>query len=100
MTLWKCRLSVLGSKGMVAMFAGNQGWIKSLGARHIEWLELAAERHVCQFETELPPVKGLRKVSCRLARLTFLLVYEDEGNRIKGLAKAKSGQVEHCELAY
>jgi hypothetical protein len=100
MTLWKCRLSVLGSKGTASIFAGSQGWIKTSGACHIEWLELAAERHVCQFETELPPVKGLRKVSRRWPQLTLLLDYEDEGNRIKGLAKAKAGQVEHCELAY
>lgn len=100
MTLWKCRLTLVDFKGTAAMFTGNQGWIKTLGARHIEWLELAAERHVCQFETELPPVEQLRKVSCRWARLTLLLDYEDEGNRIKGLAKAKAGQVEHCEIAY
>jgi hypothetical protein len=100
MTMRKCRLTVLGSKGTVAGFAEKPGWIKTLGACHIEWLELAAKRHVCQFETTLAPVEGLRKVSRRWARQTFLLDYEDEGNRIKGLVKAKAGHVEHCEFAY
>ena len=100
MTLWKCRLTLVDFKGTTAMFAGNQGWIKTLGACHIDWLELSAERHVCQFETELPPVRGLPKVSRRWARITWLLDYADEGNRIKGLAKAKAGQVEHCDISY
>ena len=82
MTLWNCRLTLVDSKQTVAGFAGSSGWIKTLGARHIEWLQLSPGRHVCQFETELPPVERLRKVSRRWARLTLLLDYEDETNRI------------------
>jgi hypothetical protein len=100
MTLWKCRLTLVDSKRTVALFAGSSGWKKTLGACHIEWLELSPGRHVCQFETELQPVGQLRKVSRRWAHLTLLLDYEDEGNRIKDLAKAKAGQIEHCEISY
>jgi len=100
MTMWKCRLTLVDLKGTASTFAGSRGWIKTLGARHFEWLELAAKRHVCQFETALPPVEGLRKVSRRWPQLTLLLDYEDETRRIKDLAKAKAGQVEHCEFAY
>jgi hypothetical protein len=100
MESWKCRLTLVDFKGSAAMFTGNRGWIKTLGARHIEWLELAAERHACQFETELPPVERLRRVSRRWPQLTLLLDYEDETHRIKGVAKAKAGHVEHCEFVY
>jgi hypothetical protein len=100
MTLWKCRLTLVDFKGTASVFARNPRWLKTLGACHIEWLELSAERHVCQFETERPPVAQLRKVSHYGARLTLLLDYEDERHRIKGVAKAKAGQVEHCEIGY
>jgi hypothetical protein len=100
MTLWKCRLAVIDSKRTVSLFAGNSKWIKTIGGRHIEWLELSAQRHVCQFETELPPVERLQKVSRHWTGLTLLLDYDNEVSRIKGLAKAKAGQIEHCEIAY
>jgi len=100
MTLWKCRLTVIDSKRTVSLFSGSSRWIKILGARHIEWLELSGQRHVCQFETELLPVERLQKFSRHWAKLTLLLDYENEENRIKGLAKAKAGQIEHCEIGY
>jgi len=100
MRLWKCRLSLIDVKGTAAKYAENPRWIKDMGACHIEWLEFSPERHVCQFETELPPVERLRRVSRRWSRLTLLLDFEDETNRIKGLAKAKAGEVEHCEINY
>ena len=100
MTLWKCRLVVVDSKGTVARFAASSGWKKSLGVCHIDWLELSPGRHVCQFETDKPPVTQSQKISRRWARLTLLLDYEDERNRIKGLAKARAGEVEHCEIFY
>jgi len=100
MTWWKCRLTLVDFKGTASVFARNTSWLKTLGACHVEWLELSAERHVCQFETERPPVEPLRRVSRYWARLTLLLDYEEEWHRIKGLAKAKAGQVEHCEISY
>jgi hypothetical protein len=51
--------------------------MKTLGACHIEWLEMSTRRQVCLFETAFPPVERLRKVSHRWARLTLLLDYED-----------------------
>ena len=100
MKLWNCRLTLVGSKRTVASFAASSGWIKTLGARHIDWLQLCPGRHVCQFETECPPVGPLRRVSRTWSRLTLLLDYEEETGRTKGLAKAKDGQVEHCEIGY
>ena len=40
------------------------------------------------------------KLSRRSALLTLLLDYEYEMHRIKGLAKAKAGEVEHYEISY
>ena len=100
MTLWNCRLTLIGSKRTVASLAGSSGWKKTLGARHIDWLQLSPGRHVCQFETERPPVEPLRRVSRHWARLTLLLDYGEETSRTKGLAKAKAGRVEHCEIGY
>jgi len=100
MTLWKCRLTLIDFKGAASVFARSPKWITILGVCHVEWLELSAERHACQFDTERPPVAQLRKVSRLWARLTLLLDYEEEWHRIKGVAKAKAGQIEHCEISY
>ena len=100
MTLWKCRLAVVDSKGTVARFAASSGWTRSLGVCHLDWLELSPGRHVCQFETDRAPVTQMQRISRRWPSLTFLLDYEDETHRIKGLAKAKSGEGEHCGIGY
>ena len=71
-----------------------------MGARYIDWLRLSPKRQVCQFETSKAPVAQLQKLSQRWPGLTFLLDYEHETHRIKGLAKGKSGKVEHCEIGY
>jgi hypothetical protein len=100
MTLWKCRLTVVNSQRTSGLFAASSGWKRTLSAAHVEWLELAVHRDVCQFETDQLPVESLRRLSRRWPTLTFLLDYENELNRIKGLAKAKAGEVEHCEIGY
>jgi hypothetical protein len=93
-------LALIGSERTVISCAESSGWKRTLGADHIDWLQLSPGRHVCQFETKEPPVTQLQKLSRRWPTLTFLLDYENERNRIKGLAKAKAGEVEHCEIGY
>jgi hypothetical protein len=100
MKLWKCRLTLIGSKRAVAGFAESSGWKRTLGARHIDWLQLSPGRHVCQFETNQAPVTPLQSISRQWAQLILLLVYENEGHRVEGLAKAKAGEVERCEIGY
>jgi hypothetical protein len=100
MRSWKCRLTLVGSARAVADFCNSQGWSRTMDAHHIDWLQLSPGRHVCEFETNLAPVTQLQMLSHRWARLTLLLDYEDERNRIKGVARAKRGQIEHRKINY
>jgi len=86
-------LTVVGPTGDLKQFDRNVEWTAELGARHIELLENSAERHSWQFETDEPPLKFLKTLSRRRRSLTFLLEYDWEDNRIKGLAKAKAGRL-------
>ena len=99
MTSWKCRLTLVGSERAVTAFS-NSRWERTLGARHIDWLQLSPGRHVCQFDMALPPVTQLEEVSRRWTKLTLLLDYEEEHQRLKGLAKARGGQAEHHWFRY
>jgi hypothetical protein len=91
------RLIVIGSKREVRRFQ-NSGWEKTLRARYLEPLEFSPCRFVCQFETMIHDLKRLQVLSRRWPRLVLLLDYE--AGRIKGLAKAKAGELEHCEISY
>lgn len=99
MTHWNCRMTLVGSKRSVPSIGNTTAWEKIMAARYIDWLQLSPE-WVCQFETSTAPVAQLKKLSRRWKRITLLLDYEHETHRIKGLAKAKAGKVEHCEIGY
>jgi hypothetical protein len=94
---FECRLTVIGSKREVQRFQAS-AWQKILRAQHMDPLEFSRCRFVCQFETPLNPLRSLQSLSRSQPGLTFLLDYEV--NRIKGLAKAKAGELEHCEIGY
>ena len=91
------RLTVLGPKRDVRRFQ-NSAWKKSLHARYSDPLQLSPCRFVCQFETESNPLTALQRLSRSYPGLVFLLDYET--TRCKGLAKAKAGELEHCEIGY
>ena len=93
------RLTVLGTKRDVRRFQ-NSAWEKSLHARYSDPLQLSPCRFVCQFETSTPPLPALQRMSRSYPTLVFLLEYENEMTRIKGLAKVKAGKLEHCEIGY
>ena len=93
------RLAVLGSKRQVGLFQ-KTNWVRRLRARHVELLENSPRRYTCQFETESAALKSLMPLSRRWPRLTFLLDYEIEERRMKGLAKAQAGKLDHCEISY
>ena len=93
----ECRLTVLGPKRDVQRFQ-NSAWPKVLGARYLEPLQFSPCRYVCQFETSDHPSHPLQQLSRRWPRLVFLLDYEMP--RLKGLAKAKASELEHCEIGY
>lgn len=93
------RLTVLGSKRQVQRFI-NSKWDRRLSARHCELVESSAGRFVCSFEIESSPIEGLRALSERLPDLVFLLDYEIEEKRAKGLLKATAGLVELHQTEY
>jgi len=94
------RLTVVGPTSDLKQFDRNVEWTADLGARHVELLENSADRHSWQFESDEPPLKFLKTLSRRWPLLTFLLDYEWEEKRIKGLAKAKAGRPRNWSVIY
>jgi hypothetical protein len=95
----ECRLTVIGAQRDVQRFQ-NSAWEKTLRARYAEPLELSPHRFVCQFETPADDLKRLQRLSRSHPGLVLLLDFEAFPGRIKGLAKAKAGELEHCEISY
>ena len=93
------RLTVLGSKEQVQGFLKSK-WGVRLRARYCEWMENFPRRVVCLFETDEPPLARLSGLSQRWPRLTLLMDYEAERQRIKGLAKANKGKISTCQFEY
>ena len=93
----ECRLTVIGSRREVQRFQ-NSAWENILRARHCDPLQLSPRRFVCQFTTESHDLKRLQRLSRSQPGLVLLLDYEM--GRIKGLAKAKAGELEHHEFSY
>jgi len=90
------RLTVIGAKHEVQRFQ-NSGWQKSLRIRYPEPLEFSPRRFVCQFDTESHDLRRLQRLSRRWPGLVLLLDFEV--GRIKGIAKAQAGELEHCEIS-
>ncbi len=57
-------------------------------------------RFVCLVEADERPLQAVRRLSSRWFNLAFLLDYEVESERMKGLAKAQGGRLEHWETGY
>ena len=91
------RLTVVGGPVAVRAFEDSD-WLTVVKGRHADVLECAPARFACQFETSKSPLSALQKLSRQHPRLVLLLDYEV--GRTKGLAKAKAGELEHCEIGY
>ncbi len=91
------RLTVIGPKRDLRRFQVSD-WQRRLRARHADVLQFSPCRFVCQFETDPHDLKRLQTLSRRWPGLVLLLDYEV--GRIKGLAKAMAGELEHCEISY
>jgi hypothetical protein len=91
------RLTVIGSRHGVQRFQ-DSAWEQILHARHLEPLEFSPSRFVCLFQTDAPDLMRLQTLSRRWPGLVLLLDYELR--RIKGLARASDGGLEHCEIGY
>jgi hypothetical protein len=98
--LWNNWLTIVGPKATFERFDKDDAWEKVLRARHVEWLELSPTRHRCEFKTKGRILVELEKLSRLWPRVVFLLDYEWEPKRIKGLVKAKAGDLESCEINY
>ena len=94
------RLTIIGPEKRLNRFYKDEQWLAVAGARHLELLEHARERHAWQFETIPQPPVYLRVLSRQWPGLTFLLDYDCEVQRLKGLVKAKNGRMSHCRVSY
>ena len=93
------RLTIVGPAKDLKRFFRDEQWMAAAGARHLELLEHSPDRHAWQFDTGTPPLTFLRTIS-RQWPLVFLLEYDCEDERLKGLAKAKKGRVHHYRVNY
>jgi hypothetical protein len=63
-------------------------------------MENLRRRYVFVFETDEQPLETLRNLSRRWPGLVFLLDYEIESKRTKGLLKAHAGRIASCRFDY
>ena len=94
------RLIVVGPQTELKLFDENVSLKTELGACHGDLLECSATRTAWQFETNTPPLEPMKRLSIRHPRLTFLLDYEQQDQRIKGLAKTNKGRLIHHQVSY
>ena len=88
------RITIVGPAKELRAFDRAEDWTRSGGVKHVELLEHSPDRHAWQFDTDVPPLAFLRSIS-RQWPLTFLLVYDCEDQRLKGLIKAANGRLRH-----
>ena len=94
------RLTVVGPAKDLKRFYRDERWMPAAGARHIELMEHSPNRHAWQFDTDTPPLLFLRAESRQWPSLVFLLDYHCEDQRLKGLAKARKGRLQHYRVSY
>ncbi len=95
-TFCQNRLLIVGLAADLKRFGK---WISETGGRHFELMEHSPSRRAWQFDSDAPPVQVLRTLS-RQWPLTFLLDYDCEDQRLKGLVKARNGRLRHCRVSY
>jgi hypothetical protein len=78
----------------------DRKWESIFQTCYVEWMRFSPTRHVCEFFTSIPVVDALERLSRHWPKTTLLLDYDDERNRVKGVAKAKAGQTEHYQFRY
>ncbi len=63
-------------------------------------LENSRTRAAWQFETGEPPLSEIVQISTAWPTLVFILEYDREDRRIKGLVRAKAGEMQHHIVRY
>ena len=95
------RLTIVGRRVDIAEFEQqDKRWPNRLHVRFLEMFEGSATRQVWLFETNGPPLSHLKRLSARWPRLTFLLDYDQEPLRAKGLVKTRAGHQRSVEFRY
>jgi hypothetical protein len=93
------RLLLIGPARELKRF-DRSAWKTKARARYIDILECSATRLAFQFETTKAPTQYIKAASLNWPKLIFLLDYEIEEWCIKGLAKARRGELESCIVNY
>jgi hypothetical protein len=93
------RLLLVGPSRALCRFARSP-WPRRARARFLDPLEASSGRLAWQFETDQPPLRYLTIASRHWPALTFLLDYEIEREGIKGLARARRGELADCLIHY
>ena len=96
----KCRLTIVGPARDLARFFAQNEWRPETGILHVELMEKSCFRHIWQFDGAEPPLQFITGLSEKWPFLTFLLDYDREDKRIKGLAKAVRGLLQHDLVNY
>jgi hypothetical protein len=94
------RLLIVGPAKDLKRFYRDEHWMVQTGGRHFELLEHSPKRHAWQFDRNAPPLAFLRSASRQWPLLVFVLDYDSEDQRLKGLAKARNGRVRHFRIRY
>ena len=94
------RLTAAGPADLVERFVADPSWEPSLAARFSEFLDHWEGRYVRMFETDGPPLDGLKALSIQWPGLTLILDYGFEESAIKGLAMVRDGKLQHCQFTY
>ena len=96
----KSRLTIVGPARDLSHFFAQHEWKPETGILHVELMEKSRFRHIWQFDGAEPPLQFITRLSDEWPFLTFLLDYDREDKRIKGLAKALKGQLRHLLVNY
>ena len=93
------RLLIVGPARTLERFERSD-WDAQARAKYLDILEHSKNRLVVQFESGEPPLAHLKEASRQWRALTFLLDYEIEEQCLKGLVKARRGELETCLVHY
>jgi len=97
---YNTRLTVVGPVPTLKRFDAK--WTNKVipGLQYLELLECSPRRIVLQFTTPALVLAAVTRLSRAWLSVVLLLDYEEEDKRIKGLAKAKAGRIEHYQIRY
>jgi hypothetical protein len=94
------RLTVVGPKADLEGFDPDSEWSPEPSFCELELMEISPARCCWQFKCQQPPLALLKQNSLDRPSLTFLLEYDQEDKRVKGLVKARGGKLRHFRVTY